>query len=141
GPEEHRVGDVLEPARTARRTEAERHVAHGAATIWPPPSVVSSRSTSPTTCCVFRTSARETKARTNVHRSRVTARPSSAERVRPTLLASRKLLAIFDGIVAAGANKDARICAVFPITIVTAIVSPSARPSPSIVAPTMPLLA
>ena len=53
--------------------------------------------------------------------------------------ASVNSLASTAAIVYCGANERRRIPAgVFPITIVTAIVSPSARPKPSMTAPTMP---
>ena len=71
----------------------------------------------------------------------VTASASNADRWSPTLVASRKLLAIHDGIVAPGCMRDQPIRGVFPTTKDTAIVSPSARPRPSIDAPTMPLRA
>ena len=45
------------------------------------------------------------------------------------------VLAMMLAIVCAGAKRDAEICGRFPITIVTAIVSPKARPRPSTQAP------
>ena len=56
-------------------------------------------------------------------------------------LASANSLAMTADIVYCGANSDALIFGLFPMTIVTAIVSPSARPNPSITAPTMPVRA
>ena len=53
-------------------------------------------------------------------------------------LASANSLAMTAGSEYPGANNEARIVGEFPMTIVTAIVSPSARPSPSMVAPTIP---
>jgi hypothetical protein len=50
-------------------------------------------------------------------------------------------LASTAAIVYCGANSDAEIRGLLPITIVTAIVSPSARPKPSMTAPTMPVRA
>ena len=50
-------------------------------------------------------------------------------------------LASTAAIVYCGAKSDKLTCGLFPITIVTAIVSPSARPKPSITAPTMPVRA
>ena len=44
-------------------------------------------------------------------------------------------------MVYCGANSDSEIRGLFPITIVTAIVSPSARPKPSMMAPTIPVRA
>src|SRR4029077_4234233 len=44
-------------------------------------------------------------------------------------------------IVYCGAKSEAEILGLLPMTIVTAIVSPSARPKPSITAPTMPVRA
>ena len=55
--------------------------------------------------------------------------------------ASVNSLAMTADIVYCGANSDAAICGLFPITIVTAIVSPSARPNPSMTAPMMPVRA
>ncbi len=53
-------------------------------------------------------------------------------------VASANSLAMTAAIVYCGASRDAETCGVLPITIVTAIVSPSARPRPSMTAPTMP---
>ena len=53
-------------------------------------------------------------------------------------LASANSLAITAGNEYPGAKSEARMVGELPITIVTAIVSPSARPRPSIVAPTIP---
>ena len=50
-------------------------------------------------------------------------------------------LAIVAEIVVAGDSKDAAIVCELPITKVTAIVSPRARPRPSITPPTTPTLA
>ena len=44
-------------------------------------------------------------------------------------------------MVYCGANSDVEALGLFPITIVTAMVSPSARPKPSITAPMMPVRA
>ena len=44
-------------------------------------------------------------------------------------------------MVYCGANSEVEILGVLPITMVTAIVSPSARPNPSMTAPTIPVLA
>src|SRR5262249_49803331 len=44
-------------------------------------------------------------------------------------------------MVYCGANSDVDTCGVLPMTIVTAIVSPSARPKPSMTAPTIPVRA
>jgi hypothetical protein len=44
-------------------------------------------------------------------------------------------------IVYCGANSDSDTRGLFPITIVTAIVSPSARPKPSMTPPMMPVRA
>jgi hypothetical protein len=43
-----------------------------------------------------------------------------------------------DAIVYPGARSDAEISGLFPISMVTAIVSPSARPSPSMMPPMIP---
>jgi hypothetical protein len=53
-------------------------------------------------------------------------------------VASAKFAASTDAIVYAGSKSDADICGEFPITIVTAIVSPIARPSPRTTAPAIP---
>ena len=55
-------------------------------------------------------------------------------------MASANSLAITLASVAAGLNSDAEISAELPITIATAIVSPSARPSPRIIAPITPVM-
>jgi hypothetical protein len=52
--------------------------------------------------------------------------------------ASLNSLAISDAIVYAGANSDAEISGRLPMTIVTAMVSPRARPSPKMMPPMMP---
>ena len=57
------------------------------------------------------------------------------------MAASVNSLARTPAIVYCGANSDTDTFGVFPITIVTAIVSPSARPKPSMTAPTMPVRA
>jgi hypothetical protein len=44
-------------------------------------------------------------------------------------------------MVYCGAYSEVVICALLPITIVTAMVSPRARPNPSITAPMMPVRA
>ena len=49
--------------------------------------------------------------------------------------------AITAAIVYCGAKSDNDTRGLFPITIVTAMVSPSARPKPSMTAPTMPVRA
>ena len=85
----------------------------------------------------FRDAAASTRA---IPRS-TTAMARSALRSRPTLLASRKLLAMTAGIVYPGVRSDAWMLGLFPTNRATAMVSPSARPSPSITAPTMPLRA
>ncbi len=55
-----------------------------------------------------------------------------------SLVASVNSLAITAAMVYPGAKSDAAISCRFPITIVTAIVSPNARPNPRITAPTIP---
>ena len=65
---------------------------------------------------------------------------TSAFRYRSSV-ASVNSLAITAAIVYCGAYSDHEICGLFPISIVTAIVSPSARPNPSMIAPMMPVLA
>ena len=55
--------------------------------------------------------------------------------------ASANSLARTAAIVYCGAKSDSEICGLLPITIVTAMVSPSARPKPSMIAPTMPVRA
>src|SRR5439155_22714356 len=55
--------------------------------------------------------------------------------------ASANSFAMTAAIVYCGANNDSDTFGLFPITIVTAIVSPSARPNPSIMAPTIPVRA
>ena len=55
--------------------------------------------------------------------------------------ASVNSLAITAAIEYCGAKSDAEICALLPMTMVTAMVSPSARPNPSITAPTIPVRA
>ena len=55
--------------------------------------------------------------------------------------ASANSLATTAAIVYCGANSDSDTFGLLPITIVTAIVSPSARPKPSITAPMMPVRA
>src|SRR6185436_177189 len=55
--------------------------------------------------------------------------------------ASVNSLAMTAAIVYCGANSDSDTFGLFPITIVTAIVSPSARPKPSMTAPMMPVRA
>ena len=62
--------------------------------------------------------------------------PISAERLTP--VASPKLFAMIDAVVRPGANTFAVICVVPPITSATAIVSPMARPRPSMTAPIRP---
>src|SRR5205807_572542 len=64
----------------------------------------------------------------------------SAERYSESA-ASVNSFAITADIVCCGANSDAEILGLLPITIVTAIVSPSARPKPSMTAPMMPVRA
>ena len=69
-------------------------------------------------------------------------RPISTSAFRySSVSASVNSLAITAAIVYCGANSDAEILGLLPITIVTAIVSPSARPKPSMTAPTMPVRA
>src|ERR1051325_237540 len=53
--------------------------------------------------------------------------------------ASVNSLAMTAAIVYCGAKSEALICGLLPMTIVTAIVSPSARPRPSITAPMIPV--
>ena len=65
---------------------------------------------------------------------------TSACRCRSSV-ASVNSLAITAAIVYCGAYSDVVICGLLPITIVTAIVSPSARPKPSMTAPMMPVRA
>src|SRR5262249_6724895 len=84
---------------------------------------------------------RQTRSRAPMLRSRVTrnsSRPSSvsADSGRPD--ASGYWFAIWLASVCAGANSDHFRCELLPITIVTAIVSPRARPRPSRIAPTRP---
>src|SRR5207344_1373710 len=55
--------------------------------------------------------------------------------------ASANSLATTAAIVYCGAKSDSDTFGLFPITIVTAIVSPSARPKPSMTAPMMPVRA
>jgi len=55
----------------------------------------------------------------------------------PTV-ASLNDVAIFDAIVWVWSNSEFGIASLFPMTMVTAIVSPRARPKPSITAPMMP---
>ena len=55
-----------------------------------------------------------------------------------SLAASVNSFAMTDAMVYCGANKDRDIVGLFPMTIVTAIVSPKARPSPSMMAPMIP---
>ena len=55
--------------------------------------------------------------------------------------ASVNSFAMTAAIVYCGAKIDAAAFGVLPMTIVTAMVSPSARPKPSITAPTMPVRA
>ena len=55
--------------------------------------------------------------------------------------ASANSLATTAAIVYCGANSDSDTFGLLPITIVTAIVSPRARPKPSITAPMMPVRA
>ena len=54
-------------------------------------------------------------------------------------VASVNSFAMTAAMVYCGAKSDQEIVGLFPITIVTAIVSPSARPKPSMMAPTMPV--
>ena len=56
-------------------------------------------------------------------------------------VASLNSLAMMLASVAPGLNIDATICGMLPITIVTAIVSPSARPKPRMIAPKSPFFA
>src|SRR6266436_7505547 len=58
-----------------------------------------------------------------------------------SVVASVNSLASTLASVYPGLKSDAAICGVLPITIVTAIVSPSARPKPRITAPNNPFLA
>ena len=55
--------------------------------------------------------------------------------------ASANSLAMTAAIVYCGAKRDSDTCGVLPITMVTAIVSPRARPKPSMIDPTMPVRA
>src|SRR5262245_27801080 len=84
--------------------------------------------------------ARDSMLTTSVMTNRTSPISMSAERYR-ALAASVNSLASTAAIVYCGANSDSDTCGLLPITIVTAIVSPSARPKPSITAPTMPLRA
>src|SRR5262249_1752912 len=82
---------------------------------------------------------RQTRSRAPTLRRSVTAKRSrpisdSAERCRSSA-ASAYSLATTLAIVCDGANSDAAISARLPITMVTAIVSPSARPRPRMMAP------
>ncbi len=52
--------------------------------------------------------------------------------------ASFRFLAITDGIASPWENRLATICGLAPMTRAMAIVSPNARPRPSITAPTVP---
>ena len=54
-------------------------------------------------------------------------------------MASLNSLAMTLAMVLAGANSEATICARLPMTMVTAIVSPMARPRPSMIAPRIPV--
>ena len=58
-----------------------------------------------------------------------------------SVVASVNSLAITLASVYPGLKRDAAICGVLPITIVTAIVSPRARPKPRITAPNNPFFA
>ena len=55
--------------------------------------------------------------------------------------ASVNSLAMTAAIVYCGAKSEADTCGLLPMTMVTAMVSPRARPKPSITAPTMPVRA
>src|ERR1700722_19296288 len=68
--------------------------------------------------------------------------PSSISALRyKSPVASVNSLAITDAIVYPGANSDALICGLFPMTMVTAIVSPSARAKARNTEPMMPVRA
>ena len=67
--------------------------------------------------------------------------PRYVESLRDPVVASIKPLAIMDAIVCPDWNSDVGIAVgpvALPISIATAIVSPTARPKPSIIAPNMP---
>src|SRR5437762_12364261 len=83
------------------------------------------------------TSQRATAFTMSVMTNSVAPTAISADKWR-SLVASLNSFAINDAIVYPGANNDADISGRFPITMVTAIVSPRARPRPSIIPPMMP---
>ena len=85
-------------------------------------------------------SIRDSEFTISVMMNRTSPISTSADRCRLSA-ASANSLAITAAIVYCGAKSDNATCGVLPITIVTAIVSPSARPKPSITAPTMPVRA
>ena len=69
-------------------------------------------------------------------------RPSSISALKyRSPVASVNSLAITDAIVYPGANNDALICGLFPMTMVTAMVSPSARAKARNTEPMMPVRA
>ena len=65
---------------------------------------------------------------------------TSAERYRSSA-ASANSLAITAAIVYWGAKRDTDTLGLLPMTMVTAMVSPRARPKPSMTAPTIPVRA
>src|ERR1041385_6882329 len=75
---------------------------------------------------------------TTVSTNRISPTSNSADRYR-FVVASENSFAIAAAIVYAGWNNETPISWRLPITIVTAIVSPSARPSPRITAPMSPV--
>src|SRR5262249_27010157 len=85
----------------------------------------------------MRTRRRAAMLSATVTAKRIRPRAASAE-VCSSSLASANSFAIPAGSEYPGAKSDARMVGEFPITIVTAMVSPRARPRPSMVAPTMP---
>ena len=85
-------------------------------------------------------SRRDSELMISVMMNRTSPISTSADRCSSSA-ASANSLATTAAIVYCGANSDAEIFGLFPITIVTAIVSPSARPKPSITAPMIPVRA
>ena len=66
--------------------------------------------------------------------------PETDERGLEVARDSGRLRAITAGMASPAANRLATICGLAPMTSAMAIVSPMARPRPSIIAPTMPPL-
>src|SRR5262249_18414665 len=138
-PEEDGERPVLRPAPGAERSRGHgdgdgAHIATCRAGRVSSPEGGGPPETRP---ALRRTSSRESAAMTSAIATSTTASARSAERCTPTFVASRNSLAITAGIVKPGRNSDAPIPRPFPTTSETAIVSPRARPSPSIEAPTI----